>query len=51
MEYIYYTHQLYITCTYFLNENPIFVVFINFIVFGGVAFFLTHLIKKVGFHL
>lgn len=44
--YLFHSPLIYITCTYLLNANPILVLFINFIVFGGFSMTLTELVRK-----
>lgn len=44
--YLFHSPLIFITCAYMLNANPILVVFINFVVFGGLAILLTELVRK-----
>lgn len=44
--YLFHSPLIYVTCTFFLNSNPVFVVFLNFIVFGGLSLLLTGVVKK-----
>ena len=44
--YLFHSPLIYITFTYLLNANPAIVSTVNFVVFGGVAFLITYIIKK-----
>ena len=44
--YLFHSPMIYITCTYWNDLNPIFVLLINFIIFGFMAFLLTMIIKS-----
>lgn len=44
--YLFHSPLIYVTCTYLLNANPLLVLFINFIVFGGLSMILTELVRK-----
>lgn len=44
--YLIHSPLVYITYTYLTNANPIIVVVINFMVFGGIALLLSNLIRK-----
>lgn len=44
--YLFHSPLIYITYTYLLNVNPAIVILTNFIVFGGISFIITYLIKK-----
>ena len=47
--YLLHSPLIYITYTYLSNANPLLVVFINFFVFGLLAFILTDLLRKTPF--
>jgi len=44
--YLFHSPLIYITYYFFANTNPIFVVFLNFLVFGILSIVLTELIRK-----
>lgn len=44
--YLFHSPLVYITYTYIPNANPIFIVLLNFVVFGLLAFILSYFIKK-----
>lgn len=45
--YLLHSPLIYITYSRFVNANPLIVIFINFVIFGGLALILTMIIKKV----
>lgn len=47
--YLFHSPLIYITYTYFTNANPIFVVFLNFVVMGTISYILTVYISKTKF--
>ena len=47
--YLFHSPLVYITYSFFNNYNPLFVVTLNFFVFGLIAFFLTIMIRKSKF--
>jgi peptidoglycan/LPS O-acetylase OafA/YrhL len=44
--YLIHSPLIYITFAYMLNANPIIVVTLNFVIFGTIAFAISHFIKK-----
>jgi fucose 4-O-acetylase-like acetyltransferase len=44
--YLFHSPIIYFTFKYLPNINPLFVIFINFIIFGFISYFLTHIIRK-----
>ena len=44
--YLFHSPLIYITFTYLSEKNPIIVVSINFILWGGLSYVLSHIIKK-----
>ena len=44
--YLFHSPMIYITCTYWNDLNPIFVLLTNFVIFGFIAFSLTMIIKR-----
>ena len=44
--YLFHSPLVYITYKLFSNYNPIFVIFMNFVIFGSFSFFLTNAIRK-----
>ncbi|RGK02078.1 acyltransferase family protein [Mediterraneibacter gnavus] len=44
--YLLHSPLIYITYSRFVNANPLIVIFINFVIFGGLALILTMIIKK-----
>ena len=44
--YLFHSPMIYITCTYWNDLNPIFVLLTNFAIFGFIAFLLTMIIKR-----
>ena len=47
--YLFHSPLIYITFTYFKDFNPLFVVLLNFIVFGYIALFISKRIRKTKF--
>lgn len=45
--YLFHSPLVYITYSYFANANPLIVVFINFVIFGSLAFLITELLRKI----
>lgn len=45
--YLFHLPLVYITYSYFANANPLIVVFINFVIFGSLAFLITELLRKI----
>ncbi len=45
--YLFHSPLIYITFTYLKNANPIIVIFINFILFGGMSLLLSIIIEKI----
>ena len=46
--YLFHSPLIYITFSYFANESALFVVLLNFVIFGGVSLFITELVRKIG---
>ena len=44
--YLFHSPLIYITFTFFLNYPVWFVVLLNFVVWGGVAYFMTEQVRK-----
>lgn len=47
--YLFHSPLIYITFTFFLNYPIWFVVLLNFVVWGGVAYFMTELVRRINF--
>lgn len=46
--YLFHSPLIYISFTYYKDINPFLMVFINFFLWGTVAFFVTSLVRKIG---
>lgn len=46
--YLFHSPLIYITFSFFANESALFVVLLNFIIFGGVSLFITEFIRRRG---
>lgn len=46
--YLFHSPLIYITFSFFANESVLFVVLLNFVIFGGVSLFITEFIRRRG---
>ncbi len=44
--YLFHSPLVYITYTYFAESSPVFVVFVNFFIFGGISLLFAYLLRK-----
>lgn len=49
--YLFHSPLIYITFSFFANESVVFVVLLNFVIFGGVALFITEFVRSIGLKL